>query len=399
VTATRTSPSSAQTPNNPKTGNTFAGESKQALDRLRDAVRRVLAAAPSDSARPKDLGKAFDLDYALAWQIHALAHQSDPLTSARVIPKSGAMERFVLAAAKRTTEELAAGVRDAYEAFEQLVSDLAEDRDTFDAMLTLQHPQDGAGLRRIRRAAHRANAAAWGVTCRCKTHMTAFRIRPTGEFDAMTILGYVGLQRLHAGAMISTLASSRAWGKKGPADGTSANHVCELIEEACSRPLLRIEGGPGLDDVPGEYLVMDGLGKRSVSTVYWRNLHLAIPDTTAEPPHNVSSTCRIPAERLVLDFLLPRGWVKEDSAQTWITPDSGRYVTHNPATPYCLPFEGAGRYLGRSLSSLHTSASPHHADLMRAELERMGWQDTEFDIFRCEVEYPLLHSSAILSVR
>jgi hypothetical protein len=227
--------------------------------------------------------------------------------------------------------------------------------------------------------------------------MTVFRTRPTGEFDSMTILGYVGLQRLHAGAMVSTLASARSWGKQTPMD--SRRGVCELIEEACSRPLLRIEAGPGPDGTPGEYLVMDGLGKRSASTVYWRNLNLAVPGVTADPPHNLTSTCRIPAERLLLDFLLPRGWVNPETVQAWITPASSNYATPDPATPHRLPFEGAGRYLGHSLDALHTSASPQYANLMRAEIARMDWQDTEFDIFRCEVEYPLLHSAANLTVR
>lgn len=378
----------------------FNHEARQALGQLQDAIRRVLSAVMVGSIRPTDLGRVFGLDYALAWQIHALTEQHDLLMSGRIVPKRGAMERFMVAAERIGPENLARQVREAYESFERVVADLAGDRDAFDAMLTLQRPTDGAGLRKARRAAHKANAAVWGVTCRCKTHMTAFRVRPTGEFDALTMLGYVGLQRLHADAMVSTLASTRVWGGASPSPKDTAQPAleCELIEEACSRPLPEIEHSIGPDGSHQEFLGMQGLGKRSESTVFWRTRALAVPDTTSAPPHNLTSACRIPTEHMLVDFLLPRGWVGVDSARVWITPDAGRYVSPNPATPYRLPFEGTGRYLGSALSALHSTVVPQYADIVRAEIDRIGWNDTEFDIFRCEVEYPILHSTLNLRV-
>ena len=386
----------------PKQGSSedFNQEARQALGQLQEAVRRVLAAVMVGSIRPTDLCRVFGLDYALAWQIHALTEQHDLLMSGRIVPKRGAMERFMLAAERIGPENLARPVREAYEGFERVVAELAGGRDAFDAMLTLQRPTDGAGLRKARRAAHKANAAVWGVTCRCKTHMVAFRTRPTGEFDSLAVLGYVGLQRLHASAMVSTLATTRTWDGKGPApDGVKPDVVeCGLIEEACSTPLPRIESTVSPDGSPQDFLKLNGMGLRSESTVFWRSSKLGVPNTTSTPPHNIISSCRVPAERLLLDFLMPRGWVSVDSAQAWITPDPGQYIASSPTTPYRLPFEGTGKYLGTALSALHSTAVPHYADIVRKEIERLGWNDTEFDIFRCEVEYPILHSTVNMRV-
>lgn len=400
LTPSLTSPSNASTTRHSKDVNGFGPETKQALNTLQNAIRRVVASLPESGSRAADLGRALKLDGALAWQIHALAGKPDLLISSRVVPKRGAMERFLRSAERTVAEDLARNVREAYEAFEETVADLAGDRETFDAMLTLQRPTDGAALRKTRRAGYKANAALWGVTCRAKTYTVVFRARPTGEFDSLTLLGYVGLQRLHADAMVSTLASSRIWGENAvpPDDGKPRATVeCQLVEEACSKPLPQIEHTIGPDGLPQEFLALDGLGKRSEASIFWRTTALGIPDATPEPPSVASSTCRVPAEMMFIDLLVPRGWLRGEM-KTWVTPDPGRQVPADPSTRYRLPFEGAGVHLGQSLSALHLTSVPQYADLVQREIARMGWSDTEFDIFRCEVAYPMLHTRLSLWV-
>lgn len=376
----------------------FVQDSQVAFDRLSEAVRKVIAAIPSPTTRPADLARVLDLDYALAWQIHALAGQPDLHMTARVVPRPGSMERFLLAA-QRVEPKAATTARTAYEAFERVVIDLSGDRDAFDAVLTLQRPDDGAGLRRARRAAHRANAAVWGVTCKAKIQTAIFRARPSGEFDSLVVVGYVGLQRLHPDAIVTTLASTRTWGSNGPpTDGPRAEIACSLIEEACTQPLPAIEHAVAPDGSKQEFLALDGLGRRSESTIFWRSSALNVPDATIAPPHTLSSTCRVPTELLVLHLLLPRGTAPTNQMAAWMAPDPGRYADADPTTRHRLPYEGMGKYVGHTLSSLRSAAAPEHAEVMRAEIARIGWADTEFDIFRCEVQYPVLHSAVHLRI-
>jgi hypothetical protein len=378
----------------------FVAESRQAIADLRDAVRRVVAAVPVSGTRPTDLAKAFDLDYALAWQIHSLANQPDGPLTPRVVPKRGAMERFLRAAARSAPEDLARSVKSAYETFQQMVAELAGDRDTFDAMLTLQRPQDRSGLQKLRRAAHRANAAVWGVSCRCAIRTIVFYQRPSGEQDSLSISGRIGLQRLYPDALISIVGSSRTWGGSFLRPGSDPAIViapCELIESACTKPLPRLERTTDADGTPRDLLAIDGLGKRGESTFFWRNVSRNVPDLS-RPPHGLSVRCVAPTELIFMDLLIPRGWMERPEARGWLSADTTHLAIPDPGGQYRFPFEGDARHLGSSLANLHAPRAPQYTDLVQSEITRMGWQDTEFDIFRLEVPYPVLHSAAHLCV-
>lgn len=378
----------------------FVIESRRAISHLRDAVRRVVAAVPDSGTRPTDLAKAFNLDYALAWQIHSLANQPDGPMMPRVVPKRGAMERFLRAAARSAPSDLARSVEVAYTEFEQVVADLAGDRDTFDAMLTLQRPQDASGLQKLRRAAHRANAAVWGVSCRCAIRTMIFHGDLDGQQDSLSISGRVGLQRLFPEAVISITASTRTWGGSFLQPGEKPAIViapCELIESVCSQPLPTVHRSIDADGSPRDSLAIDGLGKRGESTFFWRNISRGIPNL-AKPPHGISVRCVVPTELVLIDLVIPRGWLEEPTARGWVSPDTTHLAVPDPTGQYRLPFEGEAQLLGTSLANLHTRAAPQYVDLVQREIARMGWAETEFNLFRLEVQYPVLYSAAHMCV-
>lgn len=379
----------------------FSTESRQAFTRLQDAVRRVLASAAVESQRPTDLARTFDLDYALAWQIHTLASQPDLEISARVVPKSGAMERFLRASESLAPSETAKAARDAYGAFESAVEQLAGDRDTFDAIVTLQRPQDASGLRRIRRAAYKANTAVWGVMCRCGISTFVMRENPDGGYDALSIRGRVGFQRLYPGAMASIGASSRFFNTATPhgvpRPAPTVAH-CELIDSACVGPRPKLVRSLDPEGIERDQLKIEGMGKLAESSFFWRNLALRMPFDMSKAPHLAGTTCILPTELVLLDLLIPRRWLRKPVARVWTTPDSTRGSIPDPDGPFHLPFEGGAKHLGQSLGSLHTPALPMYADLVRSELGRLGWQDEVYEIYRCEVQYPILHTTTQLCV-
>jgi hypothetical protein len=361
----------------------------------------VLAAIPENSGRAADLGRALNLDSATAWRIHALASQTGGL-SAQSVPRPGSMERFLAAAARVAPADAARSVRSAYEAFEQMVDAHAGDRDTFDAMMALQRPDDSTALRRVRRTAYRGNAAAWGVTSRAMLRAAIFHERPTGEIDSLSILGHLGVQRLHPDALVTLLASPLIW-DDGPLRPESFERATkgrlQLIESACSRPLPRIERAATSDGSHRDVLVMDGLGKQSETTVYVRSLLTAVPGADPLPPYSNTTTCRLPIELMITDLLIPRSWGSaQRGIRTWISPDLGPGATDEATQKYRLPFEGACIHLGTSLNSLYSAASPRHAEIIQSEIATMGWEGTEFDVFRCEVQYPLLHSAVHIHI-
>ena len=200
--------------------------------------------------------------------------------------------------------------------------------------------------------------------------------------------------------MVSITASSRTWGGSFLSPGSQPAIVispCELIESACSQPLPRLLHSTDADGTPRDSLAIDGLGKRGESTFFWRNISRNIPGLS-RPPHGLSVRCIAPTELIVMDLLIQRGWLESATARGWISPDTTHLAVPDPAGQYRLPFEGEAQALGTSLSNLHTRAAPQYAGLVEAEIARLGWSDTEYDIFRLEVQYPVLHSAAHMCV-
>lgn len=383
----------------------FERASSSALDRLRLALARLLQELPGSASRATDLRRALSLDAALAWQVHTLATSRgrDILGAGRVVPKVGAMERFLKAAgAVGLPDHAVSEARAAYEAFERTVGDHAGDRATFEAMLSAIHPADGASLRKIRRNAYRANTAVWGVAIRAHVNCVVFRQRPTGEHDALAVRGRVGLHRLRENAVVGFPASGRTWGGgTSPPEGEPTVTVgrCELLEDHCSRPIPRIRrvepAGPA--GKPFDFLEPQGLGLTSTATLLYRNLSLDFPGGSATPPHGTTVYCREPAEVLIADLLIPRGWAEPGTAAATIVDDS-RNAIEAPSDPQHFPFEGVVEHLGQNLERLYTRHAPSYAEAVAGELEALGWTDTEFDLYRCEIPYPILHSALHLSV-
>jgi hypothetical protein len=380
----------------------FEEETTRALERLRLAVARLVAAVPSGAERAADLRRSLDLDAALAWQLHTLAGSDDVLRAGRVVPKAGAMDRFFKAVhARRLPLELEREARDAYAGFERLVGEHAGSRETFDAMVTALRPDDGAALQRLRRTAYRANASVWGISVRTMVHCVVFRQRPTGEHDCLSIRGRVGVRRLQESAVVGIYASGRTWGGSTcPPEGAPAVALdpCEVLAEYCSTPVPRVEHVRAADGTSRDFLQFEGLGRTGEATAFWRNLSRAFPRGSTTPPHGVTAPSTEPAEHYVVDLLVPRGWSDPSTAQVSMT-ENNRYSVGAPGFGMQrLPFEGQADYLGTRPESLYTRHAPRYAEIVAEQLRALGWSDTTFDIYRCTVAYPVLHTAIHLWV-
>lgn len=378
----------------------FEEETTKALERLRIAVARLVETVPTGAERAADLRRSLDLDAALAWQIHTLAGSDDVLRAGRVVPKAGAMERFLKAVkARRMPAELENEARLAYAEFERVVGDHAGDRETFDAMLTALRPDDGAGLQRLRRTAYRANAAVWGIGVRTAVHCVIFNQRPTGEHDCLAIRGRAGIRRLQESAVVGIYASGRTWGGSTcPPEGAASVALdrCELIEQFCSNPVPHVERVAAPDGTFRDFLQFEGLGRTREVTVFWRNLSLAFPGGSTTPPHGLTSPCTEPAEVHIADLLVPRGWSDPSTVAVSVT-ENNRYTLWGGQLQR-LQFEGEAEYLGTRLESLYTRHAPRYAEIVEEQFKELGWSPTAFDLYRCTVTYPVLHSAIHLSV-
>lgn len=375
----------------------FVEEATTALDALRRSVSQGLEKV-SMRQRAADLRRALDLDAALAWQIHTVSTGDDLLSLGKVVPKSGSMDRFLRALETAGVDERVRGeIRVAYEGFERVVEVHAGDRKTFEAMLNALRPDDGTSLLKARREAFAANTGVWGLSVRCIVNCVIFRQRPTGEHDCLCVRGRIGVRGLRPGASIGIYASSRTWGGGyAPAEGTPDVSLdgCSLLDYACSQPLPRIEGRRVSDGSTRDYLLLDGLGRQREASVFWRSFTGNFPGGSTQGPQGCSTPCTEPTELMLIHLLVPRGQTDPGSAAVRFTSGDhmGRPLTDPDYAQDQLRFEGRVEHLGSSLESLYLPQAASLPQIVSTELARQGWQDTNFDVYRCIVRYPIMHA-------
>ena len=384
----------------------FQHETATLVEGLRLSVARVLARLPGHADRAADLARALDLDAALAWQLHSLASQNDPLLATRLVPKTGSMSRFIRSAQRVGVPEPVCGEVEAhYRAFEKLVNAHAGNREDFDAMISAIRGDDAATLQKIRRTAFRANAPAWGISATGSTHLVVFHEQVDGAIDCLALRGRIGLRRFQQDATITLCVSGKVWGggdapPQTPDGAGTTITSCEIINTGCWTSPPKIESISLPNNTRCEFLRLEGIGRKSVCDVFWRNVALGFPGGSRSPPHGMSASCLTPAEYMIADLLIPTGWADPGSVKAWITPESG-YSGIPAESPvlYRLPFEGRPVYLGNQIASLQTHLYPQYPEMVLSELNRMDWASTTYDIFRCEVKYPVLHSTLQLCVQ
>lgn len=373
----------------------FEEDAGRVLRGLRQALARVLQRLP-EVERAVDLRRRLDLDAALAWQVFSFANTEDVLGDGRLVPKAGAMQRFFEAAGVAGVEaSVLDGACRAYEAYERAVAEHAGERETFDAMLLSLRPPDASALVRQRRVAYRANAALWGVSIRTIVNVVIFRQRPTGEHDCLCVRGRVGVRGLRPGVEVGIYASTRTWGDAQTATD-SALVGCRLVESACSSPLPRVERRSVADGTDRDFLLLDGLGKSGEATVYWTSMSSDFKGGSVHPPHGCSSTVTEPAERMVVALMVPQGWTTPSTAGVRMTPIDVHGLlagmkSQDHLSGHALAFEGRVVH-GRDLNTLRVAECPALADLVTDALAQAGWSDTSFDVYRCGVRFPVLHS-------
>ena len=68
------------------------------------------------------------------------------------------------------------------------------------------------------------------------------------------------------------------------------------------------------------------------------------------------------------------------------------------ASELLMPTRETGVHLGASLDSLQSPEVARCPQLMRHVLNQNGWASIEFDLYRCRVRYPILHTAISLTV-
>lgn len=383
----------------------FAAESEEAVLRLRGAFARVMESSPVSVQRATDLQRLLGVEASLAWQVFRLAGSSDPLAAVTFVPTPGSMAKVLRIMRERGYD---GGALDqaatAYAHFETVVEHHALDRETFDRMIAgLRGEREDLIAVGDRRAAFRSNTHIWGV--QAAALYRAGIVYPGEDpttCDSASIRGCTGLRRLRAVPPV-TLAKRLIISEARrieDAEKTRLPAPLTLLEDFCSQPPPKLEmtheRGAARDVVR-----IDGLGRDSVVDCFVYDHHARTGRTWAgEKMWGAFVTVNIPCEVLVFDLLLPEGW---SVPSTVVAAVSGNVSDHQSAEDdpdsYPLPVSESARHLGSELSALEHPALPRCAPMVNAVLRRIGAAGTRFDVYRCQVRFPILNSVILVEVK
>ena len=398
----------------PPDGGGFSQDTATAMGRLRSALGALIEAIPQPINKAADLHRTLGVDPKLGWQVFKVVNAEDTAGAGINVPKRVSMQRFLKAAAGcGVPADVIDHTSTAFNEFEDLVSEHAGDRASFESMVSAIGDQDNRAQIDLnhRRAAFRSNSHIWGV--QAKTRLACFIFQPSPsnseQKDHALIRGFVGLRRLRReGSWVVTQT------KMTNVDGTDLEapnsepldpsaevaHGVSLLEKFCSQPIPKFRGVQGKLGYFNTELEGNSVGNQSVITCMigdvWRNVFGYYRDERNN--HQLSHVMvHTPCKVLIQDVLVREGMFDSTLPEVLIYGDH-RGVDPHPEGRDCdlLTMHASVKHLGKGPLVVHTPDVPRYTEMLEYAFDRLGWDGDKFDVYRCRVEYPVMPSSVVI---
>lgn len=380
--------------------NSFEQDAIEVASNLRTAVAAVISALPERVSGGTDLDRQLSLGSTASWHLHSFATALNPLAAIEFLPGRRTIMRMVQAAhSKGLPEEIPERLRAAYDQFEAFMQEHSGDRPTLASLVSGVTGNSGTAHLARRRTAFRVESDLWGLQARTHLRCTVFHPgEQPGVNDAVLISGDVEVRSLRRGTQLRI--AHRASVNNLDTGFQRLSPTIHVLEDFCSKPVPEMTAS--IDSKSGQRttkVIVPGVGKsNSIDFFIWEYL----PDTNQGVRHTVWSIAplvRLPVELLVCDLLVPHGWVDPMSARAAVC---GNLTDVEKACPNNeddrMPMQEEAVYLGTDLNALQTPDVPRYPEMIRHVLQKQGWDKAEFDIFRCQVKYPVLHTLISLQV-
>lgn len=393
----------------------FQTDAERVLHQLRTALSEVVASVPGRVSKPTDLQRALRVDLNVCCKVLKAISTPGVLPVGLHLPGIIALRSFLKAARKAGVREAAvdAAVK-ATDAFNDLVNTHADDRTTFDSMLSsLVVSEDAANITfQHRRATARGQAHLFGMQARAqfKCLLVQPSARDAGMLDLANLTGFISLRlwRPAQTPIVLTPAyttnddgsTTRSVRREPLGPGADQGAGATLIDEFCEGPGVQLREVP---TTPGRVLgelVGVGIGNKAAVTCVEGHLNRAAVPRYKDPGNKIGghlAEIRVPCDSLFLDLL-----VREDTFGP-LRPTVHMCADHlaelrAPGASAWQPLEPyeSVEYLGKGASVLYTPEYPRYPELGRYAFERLGWDAERFDVYRCRVEYPVLPSTVAM---
>jgi hypothetical protein len=381
----------------------FATAVKPVMEAMRDSLAAAVDALPETIQHAADLRRALNLDSRLSTQIMRVARAEDVLRVASHVPGPPSMKRFLEALRVHGTgAELIHSIERAFTSFEQTVETQAGDRVSFDSIVA-NLGADGHDALELqhRRAAFRAMSHLLGMQMQAYARACVFCKAPGGRVDMAQLRAFLSVRRLRQGTPVPLFSANvlathtrgdtplyvrEAIGQELAA-GSGLGVVQSLSSPASSQVRLVEEMGMLSIELHGA-----GLGASASADLYFGYVDRAVPVHEAKDPENIgiNHSFMIPAERFVMDFLCERGLMTSEMPSGMIYLSRGGRMPVMHRADDLLHMQSSVKRV-RSIDRLTRDTSlGSYGQALQMTLDRMGWGSKRFDIFRVEIDFPVM---------
>jgi hypothetical protein len=394
----------------------FELEAGLIVEALRAALADVIARFRPPVRRASQLRERVNLSQKVCWGIFTAASAPDGRSIASLLPGRRGMELFFAAAlAEGVAADSVESARLAFERFEEAVERHAGSggRDAFETMageIGESRDPNNADLKH-KRAVFRGMSLLLGRQAKmfCGTYIAC--PGRDGMLDLAFIKGMSGLHRTRRGVPLHTTA--HLWHTAHPGDPAEVSPFVPLdpreagpdsmalLRDFCSRPLPEFRLIESRAGYRGYELISNALGSSGEVTYFTGQAirgACPVPGTVAGSELMMSKLVDIPLESFVGDLLMHKS--------VWDTrpPEVQMFACRLDGSPEFrdadrLPLSEQAEYLGEGLYAARTPLIPQYEDMLSYAMDRLGWDASEFRVFRCCVRFPLLYSRIRLTLR
>lgn len=389
-------------------------EAVAAVNAIRRALGHLVAALPGRVNTAAKLQRALGVDYNLCWHVFSIVKRDDPLEAARHVPSMISMRKLAAAAtAAGIRAEIADAVLTAMAGFEDVVKQHASDRATFKAMVATRAGEESAGSVSLqqRKGVFRGESQLWGA--QVATFYRQLVLKPV-EVDGQrrlmlgSIGGKYGFQRLRAEAA-PIVFGTRQFGPDGsvvqsysePLDpDAAASYGAPVLVDFCTQPIPRLGKLVARDGWVYYTLGSEQLGRSgAVDIVTGQVLRRATLTDLGGGRRIFFGSMRFvtPTELAVMDFMVHRPSFGSLRPRVSVVADGGGdFVTELVRPVPQFPVYEKVVEMGPVPEVIPVSEVSRYSDLTAHVFHRLGWAPDEFDVYRLEMAYPILHTECVM---
>jgi hypothetical protein len=380
----------------------FDADVARVVLQLRSAFTGVFAALPRPIRGGTDLQRELGLPSTLSWQLHGFVNSTDPIAAANQIPGRQATRRALAAAeAKGVSRAALDRAAAAFDEFEACVERHAGDRASFASMVSSMVAGESSSVDLdARREAFRATSHIYGL--QAGVSVNAYILHPgdtPGWYDFVFLNGSVGLRVMRPFDKLFIGRHGHEPDHPRPDQATSQPIVpprpefdgAPVLEEFSTRPLPAFKSEIATKTHREIYISGPPVGRTGELTYFVAERWPAAAPRDEKLEFN--ATLLHPTAALLHDVLLaPSVTDRTPSPRTGVFGGALNELRRKLRETDRLNIQAQSNFAGVGVESLQTPLVPRYVEMLRFVCQKLGWDADAFDTYRCQVEYPVLHS-------